>query len=271
MVEKIIEKLLLIDYIGIAGRVLGALLLLVVGLWIINMLLRGLKVVMEKKQIDQSLQGFLTSLVRWGLRVFLFVAVAGELGIHTTSFAAVIAAAGLAIGMALQGSLSNFAGGTLIMIFKPFRVGDFIDAQGQKGVVKKIEIFTTTLNSVDNKQIIIPNGILSNGTIVNYSAEGIRRVDLTFGVSYDSDIKQTKEVLLGVVQNHPLVLKNPEPIVVMVKLNDSSVDYEVRPWVNVADYWTVYSDVMEKTKEALDKAGIEIPYPHVINKMQQVS
>lgn len=264
MIEKVTEKLLSIDYIGIAGKILGALLILVIGLWIIKMLLKGLKTIMTKRELDTSLQGFLMSLVGWGLRVFLFISVAGELGIETTSFAAVIAAASLAIGMALQGSLSNFAGGVLIMIFKPFRIGDFIDAQGQKGTVKKIEIFTTILNTVDNKQIILPNGALSNGVITNYSTEPIRRVDLVFSVSYDADIKQTKETLINIVNNHPLVLKDPAPVVLMAKLSDSSVDYEVRSWVNTPDYWAVHSDVLEKTKQALDNAGIEIPYPHTV-------
>lgn len=264
MVESVLQKLSSIDYIGITGKILGALFILFVGLWIIKMILRGLKVVLEKKQLDKSLQSFLMSLVGWGLRVFLFISVAGELGIETTSFAAVIAAAGLAIGMALQGSLSNFAGGTLIMVFKPFRAGDFIDVQGQKGTVKKIEIFTTTLNTTDNKEIIIPNGVLSNGIIINYSSEANRRVDVSIGVSYDADIKKTKEVLTSVVNNHPLILKDPAPAVLLLNLNESSVDYEIRSWVKNQDYWTVYCDVLEKTKEALDQAGIEIPYPHVV-------
>lgn len=264
MIEKITEKLLAIDYISVAGKLLSAVLILVVGLWIIKMLLKGLKMILVKRDLDKSLRGFLMSLVGWALKAFLFIAVAGELGIETTSFAAVIAAASLAIGMALQGSLSNFAGGVLIMIFKPFRAGDFIDAQGQKGVVKKIEIFTTTLNTVDNKEVIIPNGVLSNGIVTNYSSEENRRVDITFGVSYDADIKQTKEVLLGVLKGNNLVLKDPEPSVHLVKLNDSSVDYEVRAWVKGVDYWAVYFDIMERTKIALDDAGIEIPYPHTV-------
>ncbi|MDO4763423.1 MAG: mechanosensitive ion channel [Flavobacteriaceae bacterium] len=270
MIESILQKLSSVDYISIAGKILGALLVLFIGLWIIKMILKGLKVVLVKKQLDKSLQGFLMSLVGWGLRVFLFIAVAGELGIETTSFAAVIAAAGLAIGMALQGSLSNFAGGTLIMVFKPFRAGDFIDVQGQKGTVKKIEIFTTTLNTTDNKEIIIPNGILSNGIITNYSSETNRRVDLLIGVSYDANIKKTKEVLLNIVNNHPLILKDPAPAVMLLNLNESSVDYEIRSWVKNQDYWAVYSDVLEKTKEALDQAGIEIPYPHVIEIQKKI-
>lgn len=264
MIEKITEKLLEIDYLAIMGKILGALIVLVIGLWIIKMLLKGLKAIMMKREIDVSLQGFLMSLVGWGLRVFLFITVAGELGLQTTSFAAVIAAASLAVGMALQGSLSNFAGGALIMIFKPFRVGDYISAQGQEGTVKKIEIFTTTLNTADNKQIIIPNGGLSNGTIVNYSKEQNRRVDLVFGVSYDANIKKVKEVLMDVINQHPLVLKHPKPEVVVVKLNTNSVDFAVRSWVKTENYWEVYSEVIERGKQALDKVGIEIPHPNII-------
>lgn len=268
--EDFLKKVQEIDFIGIVGKVLGALAILIIGLWIIKIAMKALKKVMKKRNLDESLQVFLTSLLGWGLRIFLFITVAGQLGIETTSFAAIIAAAGLAVGLALQGSLSNFAGGALIMIFKPFKVGDFISAQGEQGVVKKIEIFTTTLNTVDNKEIIIPNGSLSNGNITNFSSEENRRVDLTIGVSYDADIKQTKDVLMGVIGNHPLVLKDPAPVVVMVALNDSSVDYAVRSWVKSGDYWAVYCDVLEKIKQALDDADIEIPYPHSVEIHKEV-
>ena len=191
------------------------------------------------------------------------------MGIETTSFAAVIAAAGLAIGLALQGSLGNFAGGVLIMIFKPFKIGDLIEAQGELGVVKEIEIFTTKLNTPTNKEVIIPNGALSNGNIVNYSSEGILRVDLAFGVSYDSDIKQTKDVLMKVLTSNPKVLKDPAPSVNVSELADSSVNFAVRPWSTVADYWDVYFETHENVKLELDKAGIEIPYPHQVEIRKQ--
>ncbi|MDO5608147.1 MAG: mechanosensitive ion channel [Capnocytophaga sp.] len=262
--ENILKELAAIDFIAIGTKVVGALLLLLIGLWIIKVVLRALKSVMKKRNLDESLQGFLASLIGWGLRIFLFITVAGQLGVETTSFAAIIAAAGLAVGLALQGSLSNFAGGALIMIFKPFKIGDYISAQGEQGTVKKIEIFTTTLNTVDNKEIILPNGALSNGNITNFSSEEKRRVDLTFGVSYDAGIKQTKEVLASVVNNHPLILKEPAPAIVMTELAESSVNYAVRSWVKSSDYWAVYSSVLEQTKEALDKANIEIPYPHSV-------
>jgi small conductance mechanosensitive channel len=194
----------------------------------------------------------------------LIIAILGNLGIETTSFAAILAAAGLAVGLALQGSLSNFAGGVLLMIFKPFKLGDVIEAQGEIGVVKEIEIFTTKLNTPDNKEVIIPNGVLSNGNITNYSSEKYRRVDIIMGVSYNADIKHTKDVLLKVITDNNKVLKDPEPLVQVRELADSSVNFNVRPWVLNEDYWTVYAETIEGCKLALDAAGIEIPYPHIV-------
>ncbi len=252
---------LLIEY---GPNVITAILILIVGLFVINLLIKLAKRIMQKSNVDVTLQKFLGDLFGWALKALLIVTVIAKLGVPTASFTAIIGAAGLAVGLALQGSLSNFAGGALIMIFKPFRVGDYINAQGEEGIVKSIEIFTTKLNTLDNKEIIIPNGALSNSNIVNYSTEENRRVDLTFGVSYDADIKETKEVLSAIVNNHPLVLKDPAPAVLLVELADSSINFAVRSWVKSADYWTVYTEVLEQTKEALDKAGIEIPYPHQV-------
>ena len=261
--EKYLNALknLLIEY---SPKVLTALAILIIGLIIIGILIKMTKKVIIKKGVDETLQKFLGNLLNWVLKILLFVVVAAKLGIETTSFAAILAAAGLAVGLALQGSLSNFAGGVLIMVFKPFKIGDLVGAQGELGVVKEIEIFTTKLTGLSNKEIIIPNGVLSNGNIINYTTEGTRRVDLTFGVSYDADIKQTKEVLMNVIKSHPKVLKNPEPTVNVSELADSSVNFAVRPWCNTEDYWTVFFDVTEKTKESLDKAGIEIPFPHQV-------
>ena len=171
----------------------------------------------------------------------------------------------MAVGLALQGSLANFAGGVLIMIFKPFKIGDLIEAQGEVGVVKEIEIFTTKLTGLSNKEIIIPNASLSNGNIVNYSTEGTRRVDLVIGVSYDADIKQTKEVLMNLLTSNPKVLKDPAPAVTVSELADSSVNFAVRPWCKTEHYWDVYFETTENAKLALDEAGIEIPYPHQVN------
>lgn len=267
--KDLIDKLDFSKLIALGGKVLGALVLLIIGLWIIKILMKGVKKLMRKRDLDKSLQGFLTSLIGWALKIFLFVTVAGQLGIETTSFAAIIASAGLAIGMALQGSLANFAGGTLILIFKPFKVGDYIEAQGVQGVVKDIEIFTTKINTVDNKEIIIPNGALSNGNIINYSSEGKRRVDLTFGVSYDADIKETKEVLMSVLNATPNILNDPKPVVLVSELADSSVNFVTRTWVKAEDYWDAYFHITEHTKIALDKAGIEIPYPHSVEIQKQ--
>jgi small conductance mechanosensitive channel len=231
----------------------------------IKIIIKSAKKIMAKGGIDITLQKFLGNLGGWVLKILLFIVVISMLGVETTSFAAILAAAGLAVGLALQGSLANFAGGVLIMIFKPFKIGDLIEAQGEIGVVKEIEIFTTKLIGLSNKEIIIPNGVMSNGTILNYSTEGTRRVDLVIGVSYDADIKKTKEVLMNVLTSHPKVLKDPAPGVTVSELADSSVNFAVRPWCKTADYWDVYFEVTENVKLALDKAGIEIPYPHRVN------
>jgi len=176
---------------------------------------------------------------------------------------AIIGAAGLAIGLALQGSLSNFAAGFLIIMFRPFKMGDYVEAGGESGVVTKISIFTTEFNSVDNKKIIIPNAQIMNGTITNYSAEETRRVDLSFGVGYEADIKKVKDILNGLITNHKLVLKDPESFVRLGNLGDSSIDFTVRIWVKTADYWAVYFDLTESAKEAFDKENINIPYPQM--------
>ena len=262
--EKYIADLkdLLLEYIP---SVISATFILVAGLFLIGIVTKSSKRIMANRGVDITLQKFLGNLGSWILKILLFITVISQLGITTTSFAAIIAAGGLAVGLALQGSLANFAGGVLIMIFKPIKIGDFIEAQGQIGTVKEIEIFTTKLNTTDNKEIIIPNGALSNGNIVNYSTEATRRVDFTFSVDYASDIKKTKEILFGVLNSHPLVLKEPAIAVNLSELGDSSINFFTRGWVKKEDYWTVKFDVMEQVKEALDAAGIDIPYPHRVN------
>jgi len=250
-------------------KLIAAIFIWIIGSWLIKLSLKGFDAAMKKRDYGVSLELFLHNLLGWALRIVLIIVVLGTVGIETTSFAAILASAGLAIGLALQGSLGNFAGGVLIMIFKPFKVGDVIEAQGEIGAVKQIEIFTTKLTGLSNKEIIIPNGSLSNGNIVNYTTAGTRRVDLVFGVGYDSDIKKTKEVLMNVLTSHPKVLKDPEPSVNLMELADSSINFAVRPWCETADYWTVYFEVTEQTKEALDAAGIEIPYPHQVEIRRQ--
>ncbi|WP_088324281.1 mechanosensitive ion channel family protein [Polaribacter tangerinus] len=247
-----------------APKVVMALVMLIIGLIVIKIIINTTQKILRKRNVDVTLQKFLGNLLGWILRILLFISVIAKLGVETASFAAILAAAGLAVGLALQGSLANFAGGVLIMIFKPFKIGDLVEAQGEIGVVKEIEIFTTKFTGLSNREIIIPNGSLSNGNIINYSTEGTRRVDLTFGVSYDADIKETKEVLMQVLTTHPKVLQTPAPAVTVSELADSSVNFAVRPWCKTEDYWTVFFDVTENTKLALDKAGIEIPYPHQV-------
>ncbi len=261
--EKYLDALknLLIEY---SPKILTALAILIIGLFIISLVIKMTKKVMRKRGVDETLQKFLANLLGWTLKILLFVSVVAKLGVETTSFAAILAAAGLAIGLALQGSLSNFAGGALIMIFKPFKIGDLIEAQGEIGAVKEIEIFTTKLIGLSNKEIIIPNGALSNGNILNYTSLETRRVDLVIGVSYDADIKQTKEVLMNVLKSDEKVLQDPKPSVNVSELADSSVNFAVRPWCKSADYWDVYFGITEACKLALDKAGIEIPYPHQV-------
>lgn len=245
-------------------KLLGAIAILIIGLWIVGKVIKIVRKLMNKANYDKSLQRFLSNLIGWILKALVFLAALGTLGVETTSFAAILAAAGLAIGLALQGSLGNFAGGVLIMIFKPFKIGDLIEAQGELGVVTEIEIFTTKLSSPQNKQIIMPNGALSNGNITNYSAQGKLRIDHVIGVAYETDMKKVKNVLLKVLTDQDKVLKEPAPMVAVTELADSSINMAVRPWVDVADYWDVYFDTLEKSKEALDAAGIEIPYPHSV-------
>lgn len=245
-------------------KLVTAIIIFIIGSWIIKRIVRAAGKMMAKSNYDESLQRFLLNLLSWALKVMLILVVISQLGVDVTTFAAVIAAAGLAVGLALQGSLSNFAGGVLIMIFKPYRIGDLIEAQGEIGVVKEIEIFTTKMTTPENKLAIIPNGAMANGNIVNYTAEGVIRVDTTIGVGYSEDIKKSKEVLLEVLTSNPLVLKDPAPSVNVSELADSSVNFAVRPFCKPEHYWDVYFGTLENCKLALDKAGIEIPYPHSV-------
>lgn len=244
-----------------APKLALAIITLIIGLWVIGLLSKLVTASMEKSKVDKTLIPFVNSLISWVLKLLLFISVASMVGIATTSFVAVLGAAGLAIGLALQGSLANFAGGVLIMIFKPYRVGDLVEAQGQLGEVREVQIFNTILVSFQNKKIIVPNGLMSNGTITNYSEEGKIRVDLTVGISYDADVKKAKSVLLDVMHNHKLVLNDPAPFVGVNGFGDSSVDLVVHPHCKPEDYWNVYFDINEQIKEALDNNGISIPFP----------
>lgn len=245
-------------------KLITALLIYIVGMWVVKRIIGGTRKVMSKSKYDESLQKFLLNLLSWALKIFLIIIVISRLGVDVTTFAAVIAAAGLAVGLALQGSLSNFAGGVLLMIFKPYRIGDLIEAQGVLGVVKEIEIFTTKMVTPQNKLAIVPNGAMANGNIINYTAEGKMRVDTVIGVGYGEDIKKTKEVLLNVLTSNPKVLRDPAPSVNVMELADSSVNFAVCPFCKPEDYWDVYFATYENCKIALDEAGIEIPYPHQV-------
>ena len=260
LLEKAIE---FITYYG--PKVMGALLIYFVGSWIIKKLLLGFDKIMSKTKYDLTLQRFFNNLLSWSLKIMLILLVISTLGIDITTFAAIIAAAGLAVGLALQGSLANFAGGVLIMIFKPYRIGDLVEAQGLIGEVVEIDIFNTQLVSPDNKRVIIPNGAMANGNIVNYTVEGKIRVDLQVGVAYSSDLKKAKSALMSILNDNKKVLKNPKPYVGVSDLSSSSINLVVRPYCKPADYWDVYFDTYENIKLALDKAGVEIPFPHMVH------
>jgi len=225
---------------------------------------------MIKRNIEITLSNFIGNLLFWALRILLFITVIAKLGVETSSFVAVLGAAGLAVGLALQGSLSNFAGGILIILFKPFKVFDVIEVQGEIGTVQEIQIFNTRLLTPNNQAVYIPNGILSNGVIKNYTQEGKRRTDLTIGIAYNADIKKAKEILLEIAYSHPYVLKEPNPMIVVTALADSSINLAVRVWAENEHFFTVSSDMLENGKVALEKAGISIPFPQrevtIINK-----
>ena len=244
-------------------KLLLTIITLLIGLWIIKHIVKLADKGMSKSKTDTTLAPFLKNLISWVLKILLFLSVASMVGIETTSFIAIFSAATLAIGLALQGSLSNFAGGVLLLIFKPYKIGDLIEAQGHLGVVKHIQIFNTILLNPQNKTIIVPNGAVASNSIINYSEEGLLRVDLTAGISYDSDIRKAKDVLMKVLVDNPKVLKDPAPFIGVSELGDSSVNFAVRPWTNVADYWDVFFTINEEIKYALDAAGISIPFPQV--------
>lgn len=254
----------IIDYVP---RFVSAMVILLVGLYAIRFISRMAKKIMEKKEVERTLAEFLSSSLLWSLRALLFVTFISKLGIETTSFVAILGAAGLAVGMSLQGSLSNFAGGVLIIIFKPFRVGDTIEAQGVVGTVTDIQIFVTKLVSGNNQTILIPNGILSNGIITNFSVAGKRRADLIFSLSYDTDIKAAKAIVLEVMESHPNVLKTPAPEVLVRDLTDSAIHLAIRPWSKNEDFGRVSSDILEHCKAAFDQKGILIqPFVRDVSK-----
>ncbi len=251
---------LLAQVVAYAPKVLMALVAMIIGMMIIGKIVNVVSNMMEKRDVDPTLRPFLLSLLGILLKVLLFVAIAGILGVDTASFAAVIAAMAFAVGMALQGSLGNFAGGVLLLIFKPIRVGDLISAMGYTGVVEEIQAFSTKLVTPDNKTIILPNGPLSSAPIENISTKGEIRVDMTFGIGYSDDIDKAKRVIRGVIDACPHTLKDKEHDVFVTELAGSSVNFAVRPWAKSAHYWDVYFFFQEEIKKAFDREGVGIPY-----------
>ncbi|MEM6298942.1 MAG: mechanosensitive ion channel domain-containing protein [Bacteroidota bacterium] len=243
---------------------------LIIGLWIVGMLTKAISKQIHKNIKDATLARFLSSMVGIALKIMLFLAVASSVGIEVTSFIAILGAAGLAVGLALQGSLSNFAGGVLILILRPFKVGDFISGAGSTGTVKEIQIFHTILNTPDNHRVLVPNGSLANTTITNFSHETTRRIDLVIGIGYDSDLKKAKELLMEIIKAHPNTLDDPEPKVMVLELADSSVNIGARPWVNRPDFFGTMTDLLETIKLRFDEEGIEIPYPHQVVQVQNL-
>lgn len=244
-------------------KVILAIVVLIIGLWVIKKILNGMEKAMLKKNVDPGLIPFMRGVTGVLLKVMLVISVISMLGVATTSFIAILGAAGLAVGLALSGTLQNFAGGVIILVIKPFRVGDFIDAQGYTGTVSEIQIFNTILKTPDNKTIILPNGKLSTEAMVNFSTEPTRRLDLTFGIGYTDDIDQAKEILMRLIENDDRVLKDPAPTVTVAALADSSVNFNVRPWVKAEDYWSLNWDMQEKVKKTFDAEGVSIPFPQM--------
>ncbi|GAA6203444.1 MULTISPECIES: mechanosensitive ion channel domain-containing protein [Thalassotalea] len=247
----------------IAIKFIVALLILFIGKMVAKLIRKGVQKLLEHKNVDNTVISFTSSLV-YGLVILIsFIAAISHLGFNTSSLVAIVGAAGLAIGLALQGSLSNFASGILLITLKPFKSGDFVEVSGTAGVVEEVNIFSTQLRTGDNKTVIIPNGSITSGTITNYSKKPTRRIDLIIGVSYDADLAKTREILTQITSNHELVLKDQAVTIGVSELADNSVNFVVRPWVKTENYWPVYFELLESIKLALDEAGIEIPYPQL--------
>jgi len=242
-------------------KALMALVIFFVGRMIARIVTKGLRKVMQSREVDKILESFACNLVYWVLMIFVVIAAINHIGVQTTSLIAIMGAAGLAIGLALQGSLANFAAGVLIVMFRPYRVGDFIEAAGISGTVLEVQILTTILKTGDNKQIIVPNGQIMGSIITNFSANDTRRVDMTVGVSYDDDLDKVRSTLQELVNADDRILKDPECLIAVSELADSSVNFNLRPWVNAADYWGVKYDLTEAIKKRFDNEGISFPFP----------
>jgi small conductance mechanosensitive channel len=251
-------------------RLVGALATLIIGWWVIRIIQNSLRRRFEKREMEPSLRGFLNSMTGILLKVMLLISVIGMLGVQMTAFVALLGAAGLAVGMALSGTLQNFAGGVIILIFKPFKAGDYIEAQGHSGTVNEIQIFNTILKTPDNKTVIIPNSILSSGSMINYSSEPQRRVDFLFGIGYGDDVDKAKSVLTKLIEADKRILSDPEPFIAVSELGDSSVNLVVRVWAKAENYWGIFFDLNELVYKSFETEGINIPFPqmdvHVSNQ-----
>lgn len=254
--EKIIE--LIISY---GPKLIYALITLIIGLWLIKIFIKIFDKAMDKGNVDITLQKFLLNLSNVFMKVILVIIVASMVGVETTSLIALLGAAGLAVGLALQGSLANFAGGVLILLFKPYKVGDLIEAQGYTAIVAEIQIFNTILKTLDNQRVIIPNSLLTNGCLKNVSAEKTRRVDMTFGIGYNDDILKTKDIIRNLIKSDNRILETPESEIYVSEHANSSINLLVRVWVNSENYWPVHFNMLEQVKLAFDREGITIPYP----------
>ncbi len=264
-----IEELISTYIIPWGINILLALAVLIIGRWVAKLVVRIIKRLMKTANMDEVLIGFLSSILKVVLLVVVVIAALEQLGVNTTSLVAIFAAAGLAVGLALKDSLSNFAAGVMLIIFKPFKVGDFIEAAGISGAVEVIRVFNTQLRTGDNREIIVPNSQIYSGIITNFSAREQRRIDLLIGIGYEDDIKAAKKVLERILQMEERVLREPAPVILVAELGESSVDLAVRPWVNSADYLNVRSDLLETIKREFDAAGISIPFPQRHVHMQQ--
>ena len=259
----------MIDY---SPRLISALLILIVGLYAIRLINRFVRRLMVKKHMDPTLAVFLADILLWAMRVLRFISFISKLGVESSSFVAILGAAGLAIGLSLQGSLANFAGGMLIILFKPFRVGDYIEAQGVSGTVAEIQIFVTKLLTPSNQTIFVPNGKLSNDNITNYSMESTRKADISIAVSYDTNLQTAKNMIMDVLKSNPKVLAEPAPSVVVTSLTDHSIVIAVRPWATNADFWSMHAETLENIKASFDNAGISIqPYVKEMSKITDIT
>lgn len=255
---------------GYGVNILLALAILIIGMWIARLITKSVVKLMTKRNVDTTLMKFVSGLVKGVLYIFVIIAAIDKAGIESTSFVAILGAAGLAVGFALQGSLSNFASGVMLIIFKPIKVGDFVEAAGVMGSVQEVGVFVTTLTTPDNRVIYVPNAQMGGGIITNFSVKDTRRIDMEFGIGYSDDIDKARSVILEVLSSDSRILKDPTPDVVVGTLADSSVNFKVRPWVNAADYWGVYFDLTENIKKKFDENNISIPFPqtdvHLYNK-----